>query len=121
MLKITAFGKFCRSLRIERGELLRDMAEHLNVSAAYLSAVEIGKRKIPGDWRAKIVAQYELNDDYKRRLDQAIELSLQEIKINLQDSNDQQREVALAFARKIESLDQAALKKIMNVIERGTR
>ena len=43
---LTEFGKILRKLRIDRQELLRDMAKNLEVSSAYLSAVETGKRKI---------------------------------------------------------------------------
>ena len=41
---LTSFGKFCRKLRINNGELLYDMAEKLDVSSAFLSKVENGKR-----------------------------------------------------------------------------
>lgn len=46
-MKLTEFGKFSRKLRIDNGELLKDMAIKLNVTVSYLSAVEIGKRNIP--------------------------------------------------------------------------
>ena len=36
------FGKFCRKLRIDRGEILADMAKKLGVSSAFLSKVETG-------------------------------------------------------------------------------
>lgn len=41
---VTAFGKFCRKLRIDRGQIMLDMAESLQVSPAFLSAVENGKK-----------------------------------------------------------------------------
>lgn len=37
---VTAFGKFLRILR----EILKDMAEKLNVTSSFLSAVENGKK-----------------------------------------------------------------------------
>ena len=49
-MKLTEFGKFSRKLRIDNGELLKDMAIKLNVTVSYLSAVEIGKRNIPEKW-----------------------------------------------------------------------
>ena len=33
------FGKYLRTLRINNGELLKDMANNLQVSSAFLSAV----------------------------------------------------------------------------------
>ncbi len=44
---MTPFGARLRSLRAERGVTLKQMAETLQVSAAYLSALEHGKRGSP--------------------------------------------------------------------------
>ena len=52
---LTEFGKFLRKIRIDRQELLRDMAGTLGVSVAYLSAVENGKRNVPVSWINKII------------------------------------------------------------------
>ena len=41
---MTPFGKKMRSLRAERGLTLKDQAQILKVSEAYLSALEHGKR-----------------------------------------------------------------------------
>jgi transcriptional regulator with XRE-family HTH domain len=44
---MTPFGARLRALRAERGVTLKALAAHLEVSAAYLSALEHGKRGIP--------------------------------------------------------------------------
>lgn len=44
---MTPFGMRLRQLRAERGIRLKDMAEALGVSAAYLSALEHGRRGRP--------------------------------------------------------------------------
>lgn len=44
---MTPFGEKVRRLRRERGLLLKDMAAHLGVSSAYLSALERGERGKP--------------------------------------------------------------------------
>jgi len=44
---MTPFGARVRELRRERGLLLKDMAAHLGVSSAYLSALERGERGKP--------------------------------------------------------------------------
>ena len=51
--KLSRFGIFCRKLRLEKGELLYDMANALNVSSAFLSKIENGKGKPPTEWRKK--------------------------------------------------------------------
>ena len=45
---MTPFGDKMRRLRTERKVTLRDMAEAIGVSSAYLSALEHGKRGRPG-------------------------------------------------------------------------
>ena len=37
---LTSLGKFLRKLRIDRGEILKDMADKLGVTVSFLSAVE---------------------------------------------------------------------------------
>ena len=41
---LSEFGKFSRKLRIDRDELLIDMAKKLGVKPAFLSAVEFGNK-----------------------------------------------------------------------------
>ena len=59
---ITSVGKYLRKLRIDNGEILRDMADVLNVSSAFLSAVENGKKKMPTLWLPKLQKNYNLTD-----------------------------------------------------------
>ncbi len=103
---ITSFGKFCRILRIERNELLKDMAENLGVSSAFLSAVENGKKEIPSSWFDKIKTLYALTDDVAKQLSTAIDASKKEYRISLENIAVEDRALALSFARKLESISQ---------------
>ena len=58
---VTDFGKFCRKLRIDNDEIMKDMAKKLEVTPSYLSAIEKGKRTIPTDWTEQIANHYELS------------------------------------------------------------
>jgi transcriptional regulator with XRE-family HTH domain len=55
---MTPFGEKVRQLRRERGLLLKDMAAHLGVSSAYLSALERGERGKPTWTLLQGVLQY---------------------------------------------------------------
>ena len=66
---ITPFGKALRNLRMDRGTLLKDMAQQLEVTSSYLSAVESGKRNIPENWPQVIGALYDLNDQEIKNLE----------------------------------------------------
>lgn len=67
-MKLTEFGKFLRKLRIDNGELLKDMAIKLNVTPFFLSMVETGKRSIPKKLEEEIKETYSLNLEQKEEL-----------------------------------------------------
>lgn len=46
-MALTEFGKAVRKARIDVGESIASMADSLKVSAAFLSGVETGRKKIP--------------------------------------------------------------------------
>lgn len=114
---LTVFGKFCRKLRIDKGELLRDMADHLGVTAAYLSAVEIGKRNIPEEWINKIIGIYELTTDDVARLRSAYDQAVTQIKIDLSDQTPKHREAAMVFAREFKEMSEDELNEFMKAIK----
>ena len=67
-MKLTEFGKFLRKLRIDNGELLKDMAIKLNTTPAFLSMVETGRRSIPKKWEEEIEKIYSLSLKQKEEL-----------------------------------------------------
>lgn len=113
---LTDFGKMLRKLRIDRQELLKDMAKALNVSSAYLSAVETGKRKAPDSWVDIIVSRYQLNAASEAELRSANERSAQEVKISLSNISEAQRDTVLSFAKALNGLDDEKLARIMSIV-----
>ena len=91
-MKLTEFGKFSRKLRIDNGELLKDMAIKLNVTVSYLSAVEIGKRNIPEKWEEEIVRAYHLNLQEREELKEAIIYSKKVFKINVENFEKEEKD-----------------------------
>jgi transcriptional regulator with XRE-family HTH domain len=55
-MAITEFGKAVRKARIDADESLASMATKLNTTPSFLSAMEMGRKKIPGDWISKMEA-----------------------------------------------------------------
>ena len=55
---MTPFGARVRELRASKGTQLKDMAQDLQVSSAYLSALEHGKRGRPGPGFVMQIANY---------------------------------------------------------------
>lgn len=105
MYMATQFGKFCRKIRIDREELLFDMAKKLGVSSAFLSGVENGKKKPPIIWKEKIADIYHLNPSEKMELDRLIFEARNKDSIDISSMNTEQRSMMLQFARKINDVD----------------
>lgn len=53
-MALTEFGKTVRKARIDTGYTLKTMSEELNTSAAFLSGLETGGKKISKEWVNKI-------------------------------------------------------------------
>lgn len=60
---MTPFGKFCREQRMKRGLKLKDQAEKLGISSAFISALEHGKKGLPpGDYLNKLERYWGLTE-----------------------------------------------------------
>ena len=57
---ITQLGKVLRIIRINSGDSMRTMAEKLELSSSYLSAIENGKRNVPKNFDAIVFKNYDL-------------------------------------------------------------
>lgn len=115
----TPFGKELRKLRIERGEILKNMADKLEVTSSFLSAVETGKKSIPRNWTLKLGEIYNLSMQEKSTLQRLAEDSAKVLKINLQKAPDYQRNVALVFARKFQDMNAGTAQQVINLLNRS--
>lgn len=115
---LTSIGKFLRKLRISNGEILKDMAEALGVSSAFLSAVENGKKKMPESWRQKLQSIYLLTTEQTHELQAAIIDTNDSVELNLQNATPGNRALAISFAREFDSLDDETSKKIFEILKR---
>jgi transcriptional regulator with XRE-family HTH domain len=110
---ITKFGKFCRKLRIDKGELLYDMATKLGVSPSFLSKVENGKKKPPIEWEEIIINEYGLSgtelEDFREAFFDA--KNSESIDISRMAASD--KELMLSFARQFDSIDKMAIKRLL--------
>jgi transcriptional regulator with XRE-family HTH domain len=113
---LTEFGQYLRKLRIDCGELLKNMADKLDVTSSYLSAVETGKRNIPDSWVDKIGRLYELDMVDRDVLQAAAANSARTITMDLSNLPSKRRETALLFARQFDEVDDSVLRDIRNLL-----
>ena len=112
----TKFAEFLRILRVKNRETMGDTANLLGVKVSFVSAVESGKKNVPDEWVNKIVKHYNLNEEGKAELMQAIEDSKTASKINLVSAPNFKRQVALQFQRSFDKLDEETANKIMELL-----
>ena len=115
----TRFGEYVRILRIKHHEVMGDMAKVLETSLPFLSAVENGKKNVPKDWTMKLVNHYHLSFKEQAELEASIEESKTQMKLNLINSSNSQRQAALQFARSFDGMDDETALKIIKLLEKG--
>lgn len=115
---VTSFGKFLRNLRMDVGELLLDMASKLHVSPAFLSGVENGKRKIPEGWLDEISGLYGLTDEQSAKMKESYFDSNDKVDIVLNNLQDKQRNLAIAFARRLDSIPESDIERILKILDK---
>lgn len=119
---MTEIAKFLRKLRIDtNGENLGDMADKLNISAAYLSAIENGKRAIPDDFKELILKNYKMTDEQQHEFVRLVSDARQKVEIGLNDikNKDQYNEyvdTAVMFAQDLSKMNSRQLKEVRNLL-----
>lgn len=114
---LTSLGKFLRTFRIQHGELLKDMAEKLDVAAAYLSSIENGKRSPSKKFINNIIESYQLDVDEIDELNRAYFETLDEVSFDTKNASNIQRNLCISFARKFNSLSDEQIAEIKKILE----
>ncbi|MEQ3513627.1 helix-turn-helix transcriptional regulator [Pseudoalteromonas sp. BZB3] len=117
---LTKFGMEVRKKRIDKSMKLAEMADGLQVTSAYLSAVENGKKKLTTEFAEKVITFLGLESGEKISMLEAAYASQEEFSIKMKDDDSALlRNAAGAFARKIESsnLSEQQAKSILEILE----
>ena len=116
---MTPFGDRMRKLRAERGITLKDMADGIGVSSAYLSALEHGKRGRPG-WHLiqRILAFFNIIWDDAEEVVRLARISHPRITIDTSGLTPKATELANRLADDIGRLDPPALEELLAVLDR---
>lgn len=114
---MTPFGAKMRSLRQQRGVTLKEMAEALGVSSAYLSALEHGRRGRP-TWYIvqRIIVFFNVIWDEAEEIARLADLSHPRVVIDTAGLDPRATEFANLLALRIADLDAAALDALMSAL-----
>ncbi len=117
----TLLGKALRIIRLERGEVLKNMAEKLDISSAYLSAMENGKREFNKIIIKQIGELYDLSNDHVNDLYDLYYRSINQVQIDIANQSTPKTDLGLVFARKFNDLDDVQIDKILKVLKTKSR
>ncbi|WP_376099241.1 helix-turn-helix domain-containing protein [Roseomonas sp. CCTCC AB2023176] len=116
---MTPFGARLRALRRERGVTLADLAAALQVSSAYLSALEHGRRGTPSDGLVHQVCEYfGLIWDDADDLSRLARTSRPRVVLDTAGLTPEATEFANALAARIRALPPEALAEMRAVLAR---
>jgi len=120
---MTPLGAKMRALREERGISLKDMAKALNVSSAYLSALEHGRRGKPtGFLLHRIIAFFNVIWDEAEELQRLAEISDPKVSIDTGGLSPEATELTNRLAGAIGKLDSEDLRFLRDeVIRRSSK
>ena len=114
---LTPFGKKIRKFRIDKGVRMADMADYLRMPASYLSAIEHGKKPIPGYMVDRVSAYFEDFAFSKKRWRKLADKSVTTLKIDLTDADEIERQICLEIAREIKGFSKQKKKALLKILE----
>ena len=115
---MTPFGVKLRQLRAERGIALKDMAEALGVSAAYLSALEHGRRGRPTHAMVvAICAQLNIIWDEADELMRLARLSHPRVTVDTAGLSPAATELANLLAERIRKLPPVTVEQMLELLK----
>jgi transcriptional regulator with XRE-family HTH domain len=119
---MTPLGARLRAMRAERGISLKDMARALDVSSAYLSALEHGRRGTPTfALLQKIIHYFNVIWDEAEDLQRLAELSDPRVTVDTGGLSPEATELANRLARDIGRLDREDLGFLRTELMRRVR
>jgi hypothetical protein len=116
---LTEFGTECRKLRAARGYLMVHQANALQVSSAFISAVETGRKAIPADYVDGVGAWLKLSATELARLKDAAIGSAKVVKIQTTDAN--KAKLVAELKESVEKLSARQIRELRLIINNGTR
>ena len=122
-MQLTPFGKGVRRHRIDLEVKLKDMADALQVSSSYLSAVEIGTKPLTQQLTERVVGYFErFSVDANDLFGLACETQ-DEVKISLNGMNNESKLAVMSFARRLPDIPSNKLEELLeslNEMEKKT-
>lgn len=113
--KLTPFGKQVRKHRIDRGMLLKEMADGVGLTSAWLSAIESGQKPIPAGLAEKISIFLDLDIEKQEELKELAERSKS---VKITGVRADRQDVATVLARRFNDIGEDDLNAIRDILSK---
>ena len=110
---LTPLGKELRKLRIDRDNMtLRDMAREFDMTPSWVSAIETGKKDPTETFMSRVAGFFELSPEKLKFLEHLAEISTTKVQIDLKGKSEEERDLAVMFARKFPSMEKERFEQL---------
>ncbi|SDA75882.1 helix-turn-helix transcriptional regulator [Sinorhizobium sp. NFACC03] len=118
---MTPFGEALRELRRRKGVSQKQMAVAINVSAAYLSALEHGKRGAPSfDFLQRVAGYFNVIWDEAEELFRIANVSAPKVVLDTSGLTPEHTAFANRLSEKIRALSPETIRALEDVLEKAT-
>jgi transcriptional regulator with XRE-family HTH domain len=115
---MTPLGSMLRDLRRQRGVTLKDMADAVGVSAAYLSALEHGRRGKPTfDLVQRLIGYFNIIWDDAEALERVVQISHPRVVVDTSGLSPRATELANRLAIGIGDLSEEEIARMLAVLD----
>jgi transcriptional regulator with XRE-family HTH domain len=114
--RMTKFGAVLRTIRFNRGEVLKDMADKTGFTSAYISAIEAGDRSITDKFYDSLVSNYTLSETELHQLEESRAETNQAVSLGLANLNEGQKKVAINLQRTLKDMDSDQVTRMLDIM-----
>jgi transcriptional regulator with XRE-family HTH domain len=115
---VTPLGHKLRTMRAERKITLKDMAEALGVSPAYLSSLEHGRRGAPTWYLVqRVITFFNVIWDEAEEIERLAQISHPRVVIDTSGLGPEATEFSNKLARHVSSLTEADIRALLDLLE----
>jgi transcriptional regulator with XRE-family HTH domain len=115
---MTPLGQKLRSMRAERNITMKDMAEAIGVSPAYLSALEHGRRGAPTWYLVqRVITFFNVIWDEAEEIERLAQISHPRVVIDTSGLGPEATELSNKLARQVSNLTEADVRALLDLLE----
>ena len=113
----TQLGKELKKLRIDLGITLMGMSELVDLSAAFLSAIETGRKRVPDSFLDTLAAKIPSVAQEREKFEVLINQARKEVRMPLDTATYQDAMLATEFARRFGSLSEEEKSRLKGILK----